>query len=65
MLTFLDSHIECTDGWLPPILARIASDRSVIAVPVIDRISAFDMSYSPYPDFFAINGFRWHLVFSK
>lgn len=65
MLTFLDSHIECTDGWLHPILARIVSDRSVMAVPVIDRISAINMSYSTYADFFAINGFRWHLIFSK
>ncbi|XP_055298025.1 polypeptide N-acetylgalactosaminyltransferase 5-like isoform X2 [Sitodiplosis mosellana] len=65
VLTFLDSHIECTDGWLHPILARIASDRSVVAVPVIDRISALDMSYGTYADFFAINGFRWHLIFSN
>lgn len=38
-MTFFDGHMECTEGWLQPILARIASDRSVVAVPLVDRVS--------------------------
>lgn len=63
MLIFLDAHMECCDGWLLPLLARIASDRAVIAVPLIDGISSDDMTYSYNPDTF-INGFSWSLAFN-
>lgn len=29
VITFLDAHCECTEGWLEPLLARIAEDRYV------------------------------------
>ncbi|XP_037027582.1 polypeptide N-acetylgalactosaminyltransferase 5-like [Bradysia coprophila] len=61
VLTFLDAHIECCEGWLQPLLARIASDRSVVAVPLIDALNSYDMSYSVSPAT-SINGFHWSLV---
>ena len=42
ILTFLDSHCECSPGWLQPLLARIVEKRNVIVSPVIDIISMDD-----------------------
>lgn len=55
--------MECTNGWLQPLLARIASDRSVISVPLIDTISSYDMTYQ-YNSEVYINGFNWALAFN-
>lgn len=63
MLTFLDAHMECNKGWLQPLLASIANDRSVVAVPRIDSISSNDMSYQ-YNNEMYMNGFHWSLIFS-
>lgn len=38
-MTFLDAHCECTDGWLPPLLARVAANRRTVPSPTIDIIS--------------------------
>lgn len=64
VLTFLDAHSECCDGWLQPLLACIANDRSVVAVPLIDTISSDDMSYQYNSEGTYINGFRWTLIFN-
>jgi polypeptide N-acetylgalactosaminyltransferase len=39
-VTVLDSHIEAQDGWLEPLMARIAGDRTRVVMPVIDGLSA-------------------------
>ncbi len=39
-LTFLDSHIEALQGWVQPLLHRIAMGSRNVAMPIIDSIDA-------------------------
>ena len=45
VLVFLDSHCECGDDWLRPLLSRIKEDRKVFAVPIIDVIDDKTLEY--------------------
>ncbi|XP_041478614.1 polypeptide N-acetylgalactosaminyltransferase 1-like [Lytechinus variegatus] len=62
VLTFLDSHCEVTEGWLEPMLARIAEDRTTSVCPVIDVISddTFQYQHGNDPQ---MGGFGWSLFF--
>ncbi|XP_070566323.1 polypeptide N-acetylgalactosaminyltransferase 1-like [Ptychodera flava] len=63
VLTYLDSHCECTEGWLEPLLARIGEDRSNVVTPVIDVISDDTFSYQHGNDV-QVGGFSWSLFFN-
>ncbi|GFO20106.1 polypeptide n-acetylgalactosaminyltransferase [Plakobranchus ocellatus] len=39
VIIFLDSHIECEEGWLPPLLQVISRHRDVAVTPGIDIIN--------------------------
>ncbi|XP_033639196.1 polypeptide N-acetylgalactosaminyltransferase 13-like [Asterias rubens] len=62
VLTFLDSHCEVTEGWLEPLLARIAADRKTSVCPVIDVISDDNFGYQHGNDP-QMGGFGWSLFF--
>ncbi|CEF65639.1 Polypeptide N-acetylgalactosaminyltransferase 3 [Strongyloides ratti] len=62
VLTFLDSHCECTIGWLEPLLQRIKDDRRNVPCPVIDVINDETFSYQKGIDIFR-GGFNWNLQF--
>ena len=49
VLIFLDSHCECADGWLEPLLDPIARNSNVSVVPLIEAIddNTFEMHGTP------------------
>ncbi|XP_052809791.1 polypeptide N-acetylgalactosaminyltransferase 5-like isoform X1 [Mya arenaria] len=65
---FLDSHCEATEGWLPPLLARINENETNVLVPAIDVIDQDTFSYGyrqnqDAKDMF-VGGFDWGLLFN-
>jgi polypeptide N-acetylgalactosaminyltransferase len=63
-LTFLDSHIECAEGWLEPLLDRIAKNRNTVVCPVIDVIedNTFEFTYQSSVGL-QVGGFDWMMTF--
>ncbi|OQR75654.1 polypeptide N-acetylgalactosaminyltransferase 5-like [Tropilaelaps mercedesae] len=62
VITFLDAHCECTEGWLEPLLTRIAEDPTRVVCPIIDVISDENFQYIPASDM-TWGGFNWKLNF--
>lgn len=62
VLTYLDSHCECTEGWLEPLLDRIARNPTTVVCPVIDVIDDTTLEYH-WRDSGGVNvgGFDWNL----
>lgn len=60
VIVFLDSHMEVTTNWLPPLLDPIVSNRKAATVPVIDKITADTLSYGCVDDV-TNGGFNWNL----
>ncbi|XP_039272003.1 polypeptide N-acetylgalactosaminyltransferase 1-like [Styela clava] len=62
VLTFLDAHCECTEGWLEPLLAEIVKDSSTVVCPIIDVISDDTFEFMVGSDM-TYGGFNWKLNF--
>ncbi|KAL0961906.1 hypothetical protein UPYG_G00333200 [Umbra pygmaea] len=64
VLTFLDCHCECHEGWLEPLLHRMKEEPSAVVCPVIDVIDWNTFQYLGNPGEPQIGGFDWRLVFT-
>jgi polypeptide N-acetylgalactosaminyltransferase len=69
ILVILDSHIECNDGWIEPLIAQIVKNPKSIAVPVIANIDrlTFEFSHDPLSrpfigGFDKVLNFNWHSI---
>ncbi|VDM42184.1 unnamed protein product [Toxocara canis] len=64
-LIYLDSHCECMEGWVEPLLDRIAQNTSNVVTPVIDTIDleTFEYHLSGH-NRLSVGGFNWGLVFN-
>uniref|UniRef100_A0A8C9YKY1 Polypeptide N-acetylgalactosaminyltransferase n=1 Tax=Sander lucioperca TaxID=283035 RepID=A0A8C9YKY1_SANLU len=65
-LTFLDAHCECFNGWLEPLLARIAENYTVVVSPDITTIDLNTFEFvkpSPYGQNHNRGNFDWSLSF--
>ena len=64
VLPFLDAHCECSPGWLEPLMAQVAADRTVSPCPIIDIIDDVDFSYSSDPIAKTVGVFGWNFIFN-
>ncbi|KAM3724329.1 Polypeptide N-acetylgalactosaminyltransferase [Dirofilaria immitis] len=65
VLTYLDSHCECMERWLEPLLDRIAQNSTNVVTPVIDTIDLETLQYHlSNHRRLSVGGFNWGLVFN-
>jgi len=62
VLTFLDSHVEATEGWLEPLLERVHLNPKAIACPVIEEVNDKTFQYK-FVTRDLVGVFYWNLDF--
>lgn len=65
-LVFMDAHIEVTIGWLEPLLDRLAINKNITAIAVMDTLDmeTLEYRYRKDPNQIPVTGFDWNLIFN-
>ncbi|XP_061192693.1 polypeptide N-acetylgalactosaminyltransferase 5-like [Saccostrea echinata] len=62
---FLDSHCECAEGWLEPLLERIADDYRNVPIPLTDTIDCDTFEYRGSKlEYMSLGGFDFDLNYA-
>lgn len=64
VVIYLDSHCECTEGWLEPLLDRINRNSTTVVVPIIDEIDPKTFAFRSTVSNDFVGGFDWDLTFN-
>ena len=66
VIVILDAHCECAPNWLPPLLTRIAVNRKILAVPIVDSIDWNTLKHEPYfEDIRSAGIFEWGFLYKE
>lgn len=65
-LIFMDAHVEVTIGWLEPLLDRLALNRNITSIAVMDTLDmeTLEYRYRRDPSLIPVTGFTWNLIFN-
>lgn len=74
VLVFLDSHCECTEGWLEPLIDPIARNSNFSTFPIVESISDKTFEFEKHETTniherillmnIQTGGFDWELLFT-
>ncbi|XP_061559100.1 polypeptide N-acetylgalactosaminyltransferase 10-like isoform X1 [Phycodurus eques] len=65
VITFLDSHCEANNNWLPPLLDRIAQNRKTVVCPMIDVIDHDNFGYDAQAGDAMRGAFDWEMYYKR
>lgn len=67
VIVFLDAHCEVNKNWLPPLLAPIYRDSTIMTVPIIDGVDHKNFEYRPvYAEGHLYRGiFEWGMLYKE
>uniref|UniRef100_A0A182KBE2 Ricin B lectin domain-containing protein n=1 Tax=Anopheles christyi TaxID=43041 RepID=A0A182KBE2_9DIPT len=63
IITFLDAHCEVIEGWLEALIAHVADDETMIAIPAIDWIHEETLALNAQNSVKYYGSFDWSLNF--